>query len=147
MFKSWIISVFANILICIISEFFVSNSKFNRIIKSIISVFFLTNLLIIFKNFKIPKFNYFIKEYNQEIENKFEDKFENRINNLAKEKIKKKITDFLHKKGIKESEIRVYIDKNSNTYCKILFKNGVDNKQDLIKELKSEFKINFYLIK
>lgn len=150
MFSSWIISVFASTLICIISEFFVSGSKFNKIIKSIISVFFLINLLIIFKNFKIPKFNYFIKEYNQEIENryenKFENKFENRIRKFAKAKIKEKISDFLHKRGIKESEIRVYIDKNSNTYCKILFKNGVDDKQDLIKELKSEFKIDFYLI-
>lgn len=146
MFKSWIISVFASTLICIISEFFISGSEFNKIIKSIISAFFLLNLLIIFKNFKIPKFNYFIKEYNQEIENKFEDKFENRIKKFAKIKIKEKISDFLHKRGIKESEIRIYMDKNSNAYCKILFKNGVDNKQDLIKELKSEFKINFYLI-
>lgn len=139
---SWIITIFSSALICIISEFFISESKFNKIIKSVLAIFFLLNLLNLIKNFKMPNFNFYAESNNKKIE----DKLENRINNLAKSKIREKIADFLHKRGIKANEIRIYIDKNSKAYCKISFDKGVDNKKYLIKKLEEEFKINFYLI-
>ena len=142
MYFSWIITIFSSALICIISEFFISESKFNKIIKSVLAIFFLLNLLNLIKNFKMPNFNFYAESNNKKVE----DKLENRINNLAKTKIREKISDFLHKRGIKESEIRICIDKNSRVYCKISFDKGVDNKKDLIKKLEEEFKINFYLI-
>lgn len=144
MYFSWIITIFSSALICVISEFFISESKFNKIIKSVLAIFFLLNLLNLIKNFKMPKFNFSAESNNKKIE----DKLESRINNLAKSKIKEKIADFLHKRGIKEDKICVYINKNSRAYCKISFGKGVDSKNQkiLIQELKKEFKIDFYLI-
>ena len=144
MYFSWIITIFSSALICIISEFFISESKFNKIIKSVLAIFFLLNLLNLIKNFKISNFNFYAESNNKKIE----DKLENRINNLAKIKIREKIADFLHQRGIKETKICVYINKNSRVYCKISFDKGVDskNQKNLIQELKKEFKINFYLI-
>ncbi len=141
---SWIITIFSSALICIISEFFISESKFNKIIKSVLAIFFLLNLLNLIKNFKMPNFNFYAESNNKKIE----DKLENRINNLAKIKIREKIADFLHQRGIKETKICVYINKNSRVYCKISFDKGVDskNQKNLIQKLKKEFKINFYLI-
>ena len=142
MYFSWIVTIFSSALICIISEFFISESKFNKIIKSVLAIFFLLNLFNLIKNFKMPNFNFYAESNNKKIENKLE----NRINNLAKSKIREKIADFLHKRSIKANEIRIYIDKNSRVYCKISFDKGVDNKKDLVKKLEEEFKINFYLI-
>lgn len=140
--SSWATTIFISIFICTICEFFIFDSKFYQLVKGILGVFLLINLLIPIKNIKIPK----VKLYTQgDNSTNLDRKFENRFEIVAKEKIERKISDFLHFKGIKEKKINIHINKN-NISCDISFEKGVENQKSIVKDLKKQFGINFYLI-
>ena len=140
--SSWIMTVFVTTLMCTIYEFFVIENSFKQIIKSVLGVFFIINLIIPLKNIKIPKINLEFEQNNEKIQNDSE----NRINDIAKKKIREKIENFLSKNGIKIKNLVIHIDKNHSVRCGISFEGGAELKEQIIKKLKDEFKIDFYLI-
>lgn len=140
--SSWIMTVFVTTLMCTIYEFFVIENSFKQIIKSVLGVFFIINLVVPLKNIKIPKINLEFEQNNEKIQNDSE----NRINDIAKKKIREKIENFLSKNGIKIKNLVIHIDKNHSVRCGISFEGGAELKEQIIKKLKDEFKIDFYLI-
>ena len=141
--KSWVITIFVNTVFCIISEFFVLDNKFQKLVNSLLGIYFLMNLLVPFKNFKVSNINLNIDNINKvEIQ---KNRLEKRINQIAKDKIKEQICDFLIQNGIKAKNLIIHINKNSQVTCDISFDKGVENKELILKSLKDEFKINFYI--
>lgn len=138
--NNWITTVFLSTFICVICEFFISDSQFCKLVKGILGIFFLMNLLIPLKNIKIPKMDLYFQEINQNLDNKLEE----RVEILAKEKIEKKISDFLHLNGIKEKKIIIHINK-TKVSCDISFEKGVENQKNIVNELRKKFGIDFYL--
>lgn len=140
--SSWIITVFVTTLMCTIYEFFLIENSFKQIIKSVLGVFFIINLVVPLKNIKIPKINLKFEQNNEKIQTDSE----NRINDIAKKKIREKIENFLSKNGIKIKNLVIHIDKNHSVRCGISFEGGAELKEQIIKKLKDEFKIDFYPI-
>lgn len=140
--KSWIVTIFINIVFCIISEFFILDNKFQKLVNSLLGTYFLINLLTPFKNFKFPKIDLHTNNATKvEVQ---KNKLEQRIDQIAKNKIKEQIHSFLLQNGIKAKNIIIHINKNSQVTCDISFDKGVENKESVLKSLKNKFKINFY---